>query len=105
MIEAGGSEIAEDVMIDAIKFGFDSCQDIIKFQEEAVEKFGKEKIVPELYKPSKELEDEIKVFAGEMIKEAMWIADKDERNAAMDIVNEKVYAEFEEKYPENVAEY
>ena len=30
-----------------------------------------------------------------MIKEAMWITDKDERNAAMDEVNEKVYAEFD----------
>ena len=43
MIEAGGFEIAEDVMIEAIKYGFDSCQDIIKFQEEAMEKFGKRK--------------------------------------------------------------
>lgn len=67
-------------------------------------KFGKEKQVPELYKPSKELEVEIKEFAGNMIKEAMWITDKDERNAAMDEVNEKVYAEFEEKYPENLGD-
>lgn len=91
-------------MLAAIKFGFDSCQDIIKFQEEAMQRFGKEKMVPELYKPSKELENEIKEFAGAMIKEAMWITDKDERNAAMDEVNEKVYAEFEEKYPENVGD-
>ncbi|MBS6501175.1 polyribonucleotide nucleotidyltransferase [Clostridium sp.] len=104
MIEAGGQEIPEDIMLAAIKFGFDSCQDIIKFQEEAMQRFGKEKMVPELYKPSKELENEIKEFAGAMIKEAMWITDKDERNAAMDEVNEKVYAEFEEKYPENVGD-
>ena len=104
MIEAGGQEIPEDVMLAAIKFGFDSCQDIIKFQEEAMQRFGKEKMVPELYKPSKELEIEIKEFAGAMIKEAMWITDKDERNSAMDEVNEKVYAEFEEKYPENVGD-
>ncbi len=43
MIEAGGDEIPEDTMINAIKFGFDKCQDIIKFQEEAVSMFGKEK--------------------------------------------------------------
>ena len=59
MIEAGGQEIPEDVMINAIRFGFDSCQEIIKFQEEAMAKFGKEKMVPELYKPSAELEAEI----------------------------------------------
>ena len=33
-----------------------------------------------------------------MVKEAMYIMDKDERNAAMDEVNNKVFAEFEEKY-------
>ncbi len=43
MIEAGGDEIPEDTMINAIKFGFDKCQDIIKFQEEAVSMFGKER--------------------------------------------------------------
>lgn len=104
MIEAGGNEIPEDLMIEAIKIGFDACQDIIKFQEEAVAKFGKEKIVPELYEPNKDLEKEITEFAGEMIKEAMWIMDKDERNAAVDALTEKVYAEFEEKYPDNVGD-
>lgn len=104
MIEAGGNEIPEDVMIEAIKFGFDACQDIIKFQKEAVAKFGKEKIVPELYEPNKDLEKEITEFAGEMIKEAMWITDKDERNKAVDELTEKVYAEFEEKYPDNIAD-
>src|SRR5699024_1611749 len=82
----------------------ESCQDIVKFQEEAMKKFGKEKIVPELYKPSEELEAEIREFASDMIKNAMWITDKDERNAAMDEVNEKVYAEFEEKYPDNIGD-
>ena len=56
-----------------------ACQEIIKFQEEAVAKFGKEKIVPELYEPNKDLEKEITDFASEMVKEAMWIMDKDER--------------------------
>ena len=98
MIEAGGNEIPEDTMIDAIKFGFDACQVINKFQEEAVAKFGKTKDVPELYKPDAELEKELRAFATDMVKEAMYIMDKDERNAAMDVVNEKVAAEFAEKY-------
>lgn len=104
MIEAGGNEIPEDLMIEAIKYGFEACQEIIKFQEEAVAKFGKEKIVPELYEPNKDLEKEITDFASEMVKEAMWIMDKDERNAAVDALTEKVYAEFEEKYPENLGD-
>ena len=104
MIEAGGNEIPENVMIDGIKFGFDSAQAIIKFQEEAVAKFGKVKKTPNYYKPDADLKAEVEAFAGEMVKEAMWITDKDKRNEAMDIVNEKVYAEFSEKYADKLSD-
>ena len=104
MIEAGGNEIPEDTMIKAIEYGFEKCQDIVAFQEEAMAKFGKVKDVPVLYKPNADLQADIQSFAGEMIKEAMWITDKDERNAAMDVVNDKIEAEFAEKYPEDLAD-
>ena len=104
MIEAGGDEIPEDVMIGAIEYGFEKCQEIVAFQEEAMAKFGKKKDEPVLYKPSEELAKDIQEFAGEMIKEAMWITDKDERNAAIDAVNEKIKEEFAEKYPDNMAD-
>ena len=104
MIEAGGDEIPEDTMIKAIEYGFNKCQDIIQFQEEAMKKFGKEKDEPVLYKPNSDLKSEIEAFASEMIKEAMWITDKDERNAAMDLVNDKINEEFAEKYSDNVAD-
>lgn len=98
MIEAGGNEIPEDTMISAIEFGFNSCKQIIAFQEEAMKKFGKVKEEPELFKVDEEVEKDVKNFASEMVKEAMYIMDKDERNIAMDEVNKKVFAEFEEKY-------
>ena len=104
MIEAGGDEIPEDTMIKAIEYGFEKCQDIVQFQEEAMAKFGKEKDEPVLYKPNAELAKDIEEFAGEMIKEAMWITDKDERNAAMDVVNDKITEEFAEKYPDTFAD-
>ena len=104
MIEAGGNEIPEDTMIKAIEYGFEKCQDIVAFQEEAMAKFGKEKDEPILYKPDAELTKDIQEFAGEMIKEAMWITDKDERNAAMDVVNDKITEEFAEKYPDTFAD-
>ncbi|MBE6062203.1 MAG: polyribonucleotide nucleotidyltransferase [Clostridium butyricum] len=104
MIEAGGDEIPEDTMINAIKYGFDECQKIIAFQEEAVAKFGKKKDKPVLYAVDPELEKEVKDFAFDMVKEAMYIMDKDERNAAIDAVNEKVNEEFAEKYADNLAD-
>ncbi|SFC73993.1 polyribonucleotide nucleotidyltransferase [Clostridium uliginosum] len=98
MIEAGGNEIPEDTMIDAIKYGFDECQNIIAFQEEAMAKFGKVKNTPVLFTVDEEIEKEVKIFASDMIKEAMYITNKDERNAAIDAVNQKVKEEFGEKY-------
>lgn len=98
MIEAGGDEIPEETMIEAIKFGFNACQEIVAFQEEARAKFGKEKPEPLLYKVDEELEKDIQEFAGQMVKDAMYLTDKDERNAAIDAVNEKVFEAFGEKY-------
>ena len=98
MIEAGGNEIDEETMIKAIEFGFEAGQKIIAFQEEAMAKFGKFKEEPVLFAVDEELEKDVKAFASDMVKEAMYIMDKDERNAAMDEVNNKVFAEFEEKY-------
>jgi polyribonucleotide nucleotidyltransferase len=93
MIEAGGQEIPEDTMIDAIKYGFNECQKIIAFQEEAMAKFGKKKDEPVLYTVDSEVEKDVKEFAQDMIKEAMHIMDKD-------AVYEKVNEEFGEKYAE-----
>ena len=104
MIEAGGDEIPEDTMIDAIKFGFDACQDIIKFQVEAMEKMGKVKDEPMLYTTSEEVEKDLREFASDMVKEAMYITDKDERNAAMDAVNQKISEKFSEKYQDKKAD-
>ncbi len=104
MIEAGGDEIPEDTMIDAIKYGFNECQKIISFQEEAMAKFGKKKDEPVLYTVDPEVEKDIKEFASDMVKEAMYIMDKDERNAAIDAVNEKVNEEFGEKYADKLGD-
>ncbi|MGL4108001.1 polyribonucleotide nucleotidyltransferase [Clostridium sp. LP20] len=98
MIEAGGNEIPEETMIKAIEYGFEKCQDIITFQEEAMEKMGKTKKTPEYYTVDADVEKDLRAFATDMVKEAMYITDKDERNAAIDEVNKKVAEEFGEKH-------
>lgn len=104
MIEAGGDEIPEDVMIEAINFGFEKCQEIVKFQEDAMKMFGKEKKVPVVYTVNEQVEKEVTEFAYDMVKEAMYITNKDDRNAAMDIVKGKIAEEFNEKYPDNLSD-
>ena len=104
MIEAGGDEIDEETMISAIDYGFKEAQKIIDFQEEAMQKFGKEKDVPKLYKVEENLEKEVVDFSFDMLKEAMYITDRDERNAKLEEVKAKIAEEFNEKYPDNIAD-
>jgi polyribonucleotide nucleotidyltransferase len=101
MIEAGGDEIPEDVMYDAIMFGFEECKKIVAFQEEAMAKFGKTKDEPEYHKVDEVLENEVREFCYSMVKEAMYISDKDKRNQYMDEVKQKISEKFDEKYPDN----
>lgn len=102
MIEAGGDEISEEVMYDAIMFGFEECKKIAEFQIKLMELMGKEKKTPKCFKPDENIEKEVRDFASEMIKETMYITDKDERNEKLDIVKKKISEEFDEKYPDNL---
>lgn len=100
MIEAGGDEIEEDVMIDAIRFGFQGCQNIIKFQKEAMAMFGKEKPEPVLYKVSEDLEEDIRNNFGDKIKASMYITDKDDRNDSLSKVMLEIMEHLGEGYGE-----
>lgn len=97
MVEAGGDEVPEDIMYDAISFGFEECKKIAEFQEKVMNKYGKAKDTPELYKVDEVLEKEIDDFSFDMIKSAMYISDKDDRNSALSEVKKKIDQEFKEE--------
>ncbi len=100
MIEAGANEVDEDTMINGITFGFEACQPIIALQKELVREYGKEKKVPVLYTLNEKVEEEVRAFAGPLVKDAMHIEDKDARNLEINQIKAKVSEEFGEKYPE-----
>jgi polyribonucleotide nucleotidyltransferase len=104
MVECSGFEIPEDTAYEGIMFGFEECKKIVAFQEECVAKFGKEKIMPAIHEIDPELESAVKEFAGAMTNEAMHLTDKDERNAAISGIRDKIDAEFGEKYPDSGAD-
>jgi polyribonucleotide nucleotidyltransferase len=82
-------------------FGFEECKKITAFQEDVTKKIGKEKKTPKLYEVSEELEKEVRDYAFEIIKNALYIEDKDKRNEEMDAVKTKINEYFGEKYPNN----
>lgn len=100
MIEAGAQEIDEDTMYNAIMFGFEKAQDIIKFQEDIREKIGKEKVVPKLYVIDPELEQAVKKYSGELVREVMHVWDREERQSRTDEMKQNVFDHFADIFPE-----
>ena len=103
MIEAGAKEVPEDVMYDAIMFAHEEIKKIVAFIKTIQDEIGKPKFEYEHMVVNEELFEDIKAFAEDMVKEAMDTDDKTVRDAALKIVYDKVYENFEEKYP--VEEY
>lgn len=101
MIEAGGDEIPEDVMINAVLVGFEACQEIIKFQEDVAAQIGKEKVISDLYKVPEEIEAKVREFAFDKLKEAMQLNDRQERQEKTDLVKEETFEHFAEIFPES----
>jgi polyribonucleotide nucleotidyltransferase len=100
MIEAGAKEVDEDTMYNAIMFGYEKAQDIIKFQEEIREKIGKEKVIPELYHVSDELESAVREYAYNMVNEVMHIRERVERQEKTNEMKHNVFEHFAEIYPD-----
>lgn len=98
MIEAGANEIDEETMIKAIEYGFEKCQPIIELQEEARERFGKEKQEVKMHEIDENTVRDVREFAGELIKKVYSKAIKTERNEEMDRAKEKISEHFMELY-------
>lgn len=101
MVEAGANEIPEDIMLDAILYGHDEIKKIVEFIEEIVKEVGKEKKeLPEEIIPS-EIEDAVRAFASDKMREAILTSDKQERLDNMDKVEQDAKDHFADIYPEN----
>jgi len=99
MIEAGASEVDDDVMYDAIMFGHEEIKKLCDFIDTIANEIGKkEKFKYEACGANEELYNEVKAFALDMIKVAIDTDDKNVRDANMVVVKEKIDAQFAEKY-------
>ena len=101
MVEAGSKEVSEEDMIDALMIGHEAIKKLVAFQEEIVQKIGKEKIEVVLAKLDDELVSEVENFASEKMLQAIQIKDKLEKYRAIDQVKEDTILCFEEKYKDS----
>ncbi len=103
MIEAGGNEIDDDTMFDAIMAGHAENQKIVKFIQGIVDEVGKPKFAYESSDPDPEIMAEIEAFCIEDVKKALDTDDKLVRDEALLPIYEAVHEKFDEKFEGNEA--
>ncbi|MBO4862480.1 MAG: polyribonucleotide nucleotidyltransferase [Firmicutes bacterium] len=100
MVEAGAQEVPEDVCLDAIMFAHEEIKKLCRLIKQIAEVIGKEKIQPEIRKPSEELDAAVREYAVPKMREAVLTKDKQERLDNMDAVEQDTKEHFAEVFPE-----
>ena len=99
MVEAGAKEVAEDIVLDAIKFAHMANQAIIKLQEEIRQAYGKPKEAAPIHEINPETLAAVRQFTDAKLKTALFQADKQTRQTHMDALQKEITDSLAEKYP------
>ncbi len=93
MIEIGARELADDVVADAIAFGYESIKKVVDLINELVAKCGQPSVwkAPE---PNTELIDRVNQLAASEMREAKGTVAKQERGEKMDALKKRVFDEL-----------
>ena len=103
MIEAGGNEIPDDLMFDAIMAGHEENKKMVKFIQGIVDEIGKPKFEYESSDPDPEILAEIEAFCIEDVKKALDTDDKLVRDEALLPIYAAVHEKFDERFEGNEA--
>ena len=101
MVEAGADEVPEDVVLDAIMFAHEEIKKIVEFIEQIVAEVGKPKMDIELYKVPEDIDQAVRDYSVDKMREAIQTVDKMERLDNMDAVEKEAKEHFAEIYPDN----
>ena len=105
MIEAGAKEVSDDDMFAAIMKAHEVIRDLLGFINQIIAEVGKPKFSYPSCDVDPEMYEAIKNFCIDDIRLALDTDDKNVRDERMHVVTEKVYAEFDEKYPDSHAAF
>ncbi len=101
MIEAGGNEIDDDTMFNAIMAGHEENKKIVKFIQGIVDEIGKPKFAYESSDPDPAIMAEIEDFCIEDVKKALDTDDKLVRDEALLPIYAAVHEKFDERFEGN----
>ncbi|HLZ55456.1 MAG TPA: polyribonucleotide nucleotidyltransferase [Ktedonosporobacter sp.] len=104
MVEAGAKELPESVMLEAVRFGHEAMQDIIKMQEKLAQAVGKPKRSFTPPTVDEELRAKVAAFVLPRFEAAVNHPNKAARSEALGQVQDELVAEFSTQYPERLKE-
>lgn len=94
MLESKAKEVSEEVYLEAVKFGFENLQAIIKMQKEFSQKFGKPKADIAYKKIDGALQKEIEGLSKDRLKEVYKLSKKEEREEEVDLLFRELEAKL-----------
>ena len=100
MVEAGASELPEEVVLDAILFGHKEIQRIVAFEQEIQAACGKLKREARLFKVPVALAEALDAAARPLLDEAVRNPDKLDRDAHIAAIASDMMEKFLPEYPE-----
>ncbi len=102
MVEAGAKELPEELMLEAVRFGHEALQDIIKIQEKLAQAVN---IAKRPFTPppvDTELQTKVAEFVQPRFDAAVRSSDKAARSAALALVQEELVQALGEQHPERL---
>ena len=104
MVEAGAKELPEDLMLDAVRFGQEALQDIIRMQEKLVQavNMAKRPFTPAAV--DEDLRSKVAAFVQPRFEAAVSNANKAARSVALSTVQEDLVRSLGEQYPDRMKE-
>ena len=100
MVEAGAQEASEDIILQAIQFGHEANQDIIKLQEQLQQAYGKPKMVSPVSKVNPEVAAAISPIANEKFSQALGHQENSEREQALSELKQELLENLGDSFPE-----
>ena len=104
MIEAGASEVKEEVMLEGLKYAHGVIKEMCEFIESVAKEIGKEKMSYEAHDVNHEIYDKIKETEYANIQHALDTDDKNIRDERIGVITDRILETMGEEYPDLATE-
>src|SRR5712691_2715679 len=104
MVEAGAKELPEELMLEAVRFGHEALQEIIKMQEKLMQAVNRTKRPFEPAPVDQELKNKVAEFVYPRFEAAVNNPNKAARSAAISMVQNELVTTLGVQYPDRLKE-